>query len=196
VSDVTHGMPLVRRVVAEHRRLVYPLLIALGINVVAYAAIVYPLGQRVANVTQRERAADRELTAARAEYARANGTLTGKDRAAKELATFYSSVLPQDLTSARKLTNPRLPQLAREANLRYERASYEPIVQRDSTLKSLKIGMELAGRYADMRTFIYQLETAPEFVVIDHVELAEGGDEGDDLRVTLQLSTFYRDVAP
>ena len=55
--------------------------------------------------------------------------------------------------------------------------------------------MVLAGTYADMRDFIYQLETAPEFVVIDNVQLAEGGDGSGSLVVTLDLSTYYRDDA-
>jgi hypothetical protein len=42
-----------------------------------------------------------------------------------------------------------------------------------------------------MRTFIHQLETAPEFVVIDNVELTEE-DAGNELKVKLQLSTYYR----
>jgi hypothetical protein len=42
-----------------------------------------------------------------------------------------------------------------------------------------------------MRTFIHQLEIAPEFVVIDNVELTED-DQGNELKVKLQLSTYFR----
>jgi hypothetical protein len=45
-----------------------------------------------------------------------------------------------------------------------------------------------------MRAFIHALETAPEFVVIDNIELGQGAD-GGPLSVTLQLSTYYRDAA-
>jgi hypothetical protein len=39
------------------------------------------------------------------------------------------------------------------------------------------------------------LEIAPEFVVIDNV-VAEGGEEeGDDLAVRVDLSTYYRNGA-
>ncbi len=43
-----------------------------------------------------------------------------------------------------------------------------------------------------MRNFIHQLETAPEFVVIDNVLLAEGADGNGALEVKLELSTYYR----
>jgi Tfp pilus assembly protein PilO len=56
--------------------------------------------------------------------------------------------------------------------------------------------VELAGRYSDIRTFIHQLETAPEFVVIDTVELAEEDEESGLLNLTLGLSTYYRTAAP
>jgi Tfp pilus assembly protein PilO len=192
--DSTHGMALVRRVMAEHRRLVIPLSVALVVNVVAYIAIVYPLSQRVANVTQRDLAAEQALAQAKADYGQASGTLTGKARASTALTTFYNDVLPHDLSGARRLTYLRLAQLARESNLKFESGSYSPKVERDSTLTRLEIELVLAGSYADIRTFIHALESAPEFVVMDNVELSEGA-EGGNLAVTLQLSTYYRNTA-
>ena len=194
--DSTHGIPLLRRAGAEHRRLLVTLGVAFAANVLVYALLVYPLSQRVANVEQRDQAAEQALAQARTDHAQASGTLTGKARASAELATFYRDVLPQDLAGARRLTYLRLARLARESNLQYERASYEPSVETDSTLTRLQIQMVLSGTYADMRDFIYQLETAPEFVVIDNVQLAEGNDGNGSLVVTLDLSTYYRDVAP
>ena len=188
----THGLPLVRRAVAEHRRLVIGLGVALAANLLVYALVVYPLSERVANVAQREQAAEQALAAARAEHARASGTLTGKSRASAELTTFYADVLPQSLSGARRLTYLRLAQLARESDLIYQRATYAPVVETDSTLTRLQIQLVLSGTYANMRDFIYQLETAPEFVVIDNVRLAEGADGGGSLVVTLDLSTYFR----
>jgi len=196
VIDSTHGLPLLRRAVAEHRRLVIALAVTFAVNVLVYALVVYPLAQRVANVEQRDQAAEQALALARTEHAQASGTLTGKARASAELATFYKDVLPQDLAGARRLTYLRLARLARESNLQYERASYDPTIETDSTLTRLQIQMVLSGSYADMRDFIYQLETAPEFVVIDNVQLAEGSDENGSLVVTLDLSTYYRNEAP
>ena len=194
--DSTHGLPLLRRASAEHRRLVIPIAVAFAVNLLVYALVVYPLAQRVANVEQRDQAAEQALALARMEHAQASGTLTGKARASAELATFYTDVLPQDLAGARRLTSLRLAQLARESNLQHERASYNPTIETDSTLTRLQIQMVLSGAYADMRDFIYQLEAAPEFVVIDNVHLAEGSEGSGSLVVTLDLSTYYRNRVP
>ena len=193
-SDLPGGT-LVQRIAREHRRVVVPLAVALSVNVVLYAAVVYPLSQRVANIEQRDRTAEEQLRAAQREHAQARGTLTGKDRAAAELATFYKDVLPSDLSGARRLTHLRLAQLAREANLKFLRDTFVPKLERNRTLTQLKIEMELSGNYGDVRAFIHQLETAPEFVVIDNIELGQGAD-GGPLGVTLHLSTYYRDTAP
>jgi len=184
-------MPLVRRVLNEHRRSLVPLLVAFVINVLGYAFIVYPLSRQVADVAGRDERAARALDAARQEHAQASGTLTGKDRAATELTTFYRSVLPSDVSSARRLVYLRLHQLAREAGMRYSRMANEIVEERTSTLTRLKTEMELAGPYSSMRAFVHQLETAPEFVVIDNVELTED-DQGGELKVKLQLSTYFR----
>ena len=164
-------------------------------NVVIYAAVVYPLSQRVANIEQRDRTAEEQLLAAQREHAQASGTLTGKDRAEAELATFYTDVLPPDLSGARRLTHLRLAQLAREAHLKFLRATFVPKLERNRTLTQLRIEMELSGTYNDVRAFIHQLETSPEFVVIDNIELGQGAD-GGPLGVTLHLSTYYRETAP
>ena len=196
MSDAPHGMPLVRRTVQEHRRTLIVLGVLVLVNVIVYATVVYPLSQRVANSEQRDRAADQALALARAEHEQATGTLTGKARATTELATFYQDVLPSSLAGARRLTHLRLPQMAREANLRFDRSAYEPVDERDSTLHRLRIEMNLGGSYDAIRAFIHQLETSPEFVVIDNISLSEDGVDGGTLAVTLQMSTYYRDEAP
>lgn len=196
MSDASYGMPLVRRILQEHRRTLVVTGALLLLNVLVYAIAVYPLSQRVANSEQRDRDADQALALARAEHAQATGTLTGKARASTELATFYTDVLPASLAGARRLTHLRLPQLAREANLRFERGVYDPVEERGSTLRRLKIEMSLGGSYDAIRRFIHELESAPEFVVIDNVSLSEDGSDGGSLAVTLQMSTYYRNEAP
>jgi len=191
----SHGMPIGRRVFAEYRRLVTPLVIALVVNVLVYALFVYPLAQRVANVEQRNQQAGQALAAAQADFAQANGTLTGKDRAATELATFYKDVLPPDLSGARRLTQLRLRQVARESDLMFDRDRYEELEVRDSTLRRLRITMVLTGEYEAMRAFIHQLEASKEFVVIDNIQLTGGEEEGNTQVVTLEMSTYFRNGA-
>jgi Tfp pilus assembly protein PilO len=194
VSGPAHGTSLLRRVIAEHRRVVAPLGALLAINALVYAFGVYPLARRVANIEQRERAAETSLAQARGEHDAAAGALTGKEQATVELATFYKDVLPADYPGARRLTYLRLAQLARESGLRMRNYSSEIDDRREnSTLERVEIQINLEGDYGDIRAFLYQLDTAPEFVVIDDVRLREGGTEaGGVLDLTMQLSTYYR----
>jgi Tfp pilus assembly protein PilO len=189
--DTLHGTPLVRRVITEHRKTVTALAAALVLNIATYALVVYPLSRRVADVAGRDARAATQLRAARQEHDQAAGTLTGKDRAAIGLATFYKSVLPTNFTSARRLSFLRIFQLARESGLKIGRSSNDVVTERDSTLNRLKTEVELTGSYAAMRTFVHQLEIAPEFVVIDNVELTED-DAGGELKIKIELSTYYR----
>ena len=78
---------LARRVIAENRKPLIVLGAGLVLNVLIYAFGVYPLSQRVANVTERNQTAARALTAARAENGQAAGALTGKDRAVRGRVT-------------------------------------------------------------------------------------------------------------
>ena len=183
---------LARRVFAENRRPIVWIGAALVLNVLVYAFGVYPLSQRVANVSERNATAARALAAARLENQQASGALTGKDAAITKLAKFYSEVLPRDLASARQLTHLRLAQLARMHNLRYGRAQSEPLLDKDSKLTQLKVELNLAGSYSGVRGFLHSLETAPQFVVIDNVVLGESQESEDRVELTLAVSTYYR----
>jgi Tfp pilus assembly protein PilO len=183
---------LARRVFAENRKPIIGLGAGLAINLLVYAFGVYPLSQRVANVAERNETAARALTAARIENQQAAGALTGKDQAVTKLGKFYSEVLPRDLATARGLTHLRLAQLARMHNLRYGRAQSEPVLGKESKLTQLKVEMNLGGSYANVRAFLHGLETAPQFVVIDNVVLAESTEADDRVELTLAVSTYYR----
>jgi hypothetical protein len=184
---------LARRVFAENKKPVVWLAAGLVINVLAYGFGVYPLADRVANVTERNDTAARALASARQENEQASGALTGKDQAVTKLAKFYTDVLPVNLSSARQLTHLRLAQMARMHGLRYGRASSEPVTGRDSKLTQLKVELTLGGSYASVRAFLHDLETAPQFVVIDNVVLAESAGD-DQVELTLNLSTYYRSM--
>ena len=185
---------LLRRIALEHRKTLLSLGIALVVNVLVYALVVYPMADRVANIERTSQEAQNDLRAARAEFERANGTLTGKAKAEQELSTFYSTVLPKGLVGARRLTTLKLQQLARDNDLDMGGLSAQPVITADSTLRQLRLQMDLAGSYANMRSFIHELEVSPDFVVIDNISLREGADDGGTLVVNLELSTYYRDT--
>jgi len=91
------------------------------------------------------------------------------------------------------LTHVRVPKIAKEFNVEFYSAAVPPVTQaRESSLTRYTEKIELAGRYRDVRAFIHQLETAPEFVVIDDVSLSTEDTDGGLLLLTLQLSTYYQ----
>lgn len=183
---------MLRRILFEKRRFVVLLGLALAVNIGVYAAAVYPLATRVADADNRAARADREQRAAEREYTAARGLATSRERAETELKTFYQDVLPADLSAANRLTYLSLAQLARTSNLRVVRRTAGPDHERGSGLDRLKLALVLEGSYEDMRRFIYRLETAPEFVIIDDVAIDQGREATGDLVLTLQLSTYYR----
>jgi Tfp pilus assembly protein PilO len=188
-------MPLWRRVLTEYRRLVVVLAVLAIVNVGVFALGVYPLTARRPALERRAEQARAAQTAAQRDLAAAKAMVSSEDRAQGELKTFYQDVLPASLAGARRITYARLAQLARDANLRYGRRSYEPDAQYQGALRRLRITMVLEGEYRDVRRFIHAVESAPEFIVIEDVSLAEGAQPDAPLTLTLALATYYRDEA-
>jgi hypothetical protein len=82
--------------------------------------------------------------------------------------------------------------LARRSNVKFidRRLEVEPILK-DSRLGLLKIDTSWQGDYGSVRRFIYELESAPAFVIIDGLTLAQA-DPAQPLTLSLHLSTYYR----
>jgi hypothetical protein len=185
-------MTLVKRILIEKRAVAFPLLLALLVNVAVYALVVYPLARRASGAVDRAAKAADTLKAAERDQAAAQALVAGKARAEEELATFFDRVLPADYVSARRMTYTRLPALARRASFRYESGASEV----DTTIKSTRVGrlhsrMILQGDYESFRRFIYEVESAPDFLIIDSVVLAQS-EAAKPLVATLEVSTYYR----
>ncbi|MGE3277189.1 MAG: type 4a pilus biogenesis protein PilO [Vicinamibacterales bacterium] len=191
----TGGSVPLSRVAAEHRRWLWPLGLLLAVNLALLGLVVLPLTRAVAASEQRAAAAEAALVRAADDFRDAEATRDSKAQATTDLERFYEDVLPTDVASARRITHLRLQQLARQHGVDYQRMGATPEAVRDSSLSRLRVSMVLTGDYDDIRAFIYDLETAPEFVVIDNMMLAEGQDAQAPLSLTLELSTYYRTAA-
>jgi hypothetical protein len=185
-------MTLWRRILVEKRAAIIPLVLGIAGNIAAYALWVYPLGVKSAGAADRAAAAAQSLQAAEREYAAARALVAGKSRAEAELSTFYDKVLPGDMGAALKLTYATLPAIARKTNVKFVARRFDPDPpKKDARLGVLKAHMQWLCEYDSFRRFIYEAESAPAFVIIDEVSIAQN-DPGKPLAVTLALSTYYR----
>ena len=185
-------MTLARRIFTEKRALILPVAVAAVLNAAAYVLVVRPLELRSVNGAERAAAAKVALLAAERDQAAARALVTGTSRAGEELTTFYDKVLPADYSSARRLTYLSLYHLARKMNVTFldRKIDVEP-PKKDARVARAKITVDLQGSYQTLRQFIYELESAPEFVIIDDVTLSQN-DATKPLTLSLELSSYYR----
>jgi len=183
-----------QRILREKRRIVVPLAFLVIASAVLYAVVVFPLKRQVASAEIEARAQHDQLNAARFDLKNAKATVTGKAQADSALQRFYKDVLPADQSIARKITYTRLAQLARHANVKLEHGSNGVSQEKGSSLSKLTTTYTLTGDYRDVRKFIYSLETAPEFIVLENVVLSSAGEspQSRGLAMNLEISTYYR----
>jgi len=184
--------PLWKRALSEKRALIVPLVLGLLGNVAAYGLWVYPLGVKSAGAADRAAAAARSLQLAERELAGARELVTGKSRADQELTTFFEKVLAPSLPAARDLTYATLPSLAKKSNVKLLDRRFEiEKPEKNARLGLLKVHTAWQCDYESFRRFIYALESAPPFVIIDDVSLAQN-DPSKPLMLVIELSTYYR----
>ena len=182
----------ISRIAREYRKALIPLGILLAINVGLLIVVVLPLAQRVLSNEQRAERAAREEAAAQAAFQKAEALREGKARATRDLDTFYQQVLPADVEAARLVVQSKPRRLASAHDVHYNRGQSDTLEIKDSTLERFVTSIALSGSWDDVRGFIYELETAPEFIVIDNVAIQEGLEANAPLALAMEISTYYR----
>ena len=187
-------MKIWQRTLAEKRHIILPLAVGVIANIVLYVVVVFPLGHQVVSTEREEHAAREQLVKARQDYNNAKATVTGKQQADVALQKFYKDVLPGDGSVARRLTFTKLAELAKQANVKLEHGTAETTREKESTLKKLTTRYTLTGNYPDVRRFIYSLETAPEFIVLEKIELSSSSETqtARAVAMNLEIATYFR----
>ena len=180
------------RVLADHRRWLVPVGVVLIINIVVLALVVLPLRRSVQSGAARADVSAQSLREAITDLKDAEATRDSQAQASQDLDRFYASVLPSDLSEARRMTHLKLSQLARAHDVEFRSGAATTEALRDSTLEHLLVNYSLIGNWDDIRQMIYEIETGPDFVVIDNVRLVEGSEANAPLSLELDLSTYYR----
>jgi len=179
------------RVITEHRRWLLPVGIVLAINLGVLIFVVMPLRQAVVNGTARADASERSLREAMADLKLAEATRDGQSQASADLDKFYAAVLPADISNARRVALLKFAQMARSHGVDFQSSAASPETLRESSLERLHVTYQLTGDWDDIRQLIYAIETGPDFVVIDNVQLVET-QANATLSLNLDLSTYYR----
>jgi Tfp pilus assembly protein PilO len=189
-------MSLARRVYRERRGIVLPLLLLTAASVGMLALGVFPLSRHVAGLESDAVDANLALKLARADELKARHEQTAKARAEGDLQKFYVEVLPRDFIAATQLTNQHLDQWARENKIAFSSGQFRPakLDEKSKTRLTKMTGkVTLKGRYEGILNFLYQVETAEEFIVIEEVNLNQPGsnDTGTSLELDLVVSTYF-----
>ena len=189
-------MTLWRRIYRERRGLVLPLLLITALSVGALALGVFPLSRHVAGLESDAADANLALKLAKADALKAQHERSSKERAEIDLQKFYAEILPTDFVTASQLTTKSLLQWARESGIGFSSGQFRPakLDEKSKTRLTKMTGkVTLKGGYPGIRRFLYRVETAEEFIVIEEVNLNQPGssDTGTNLELDLVVSTYF-----
>ena len=184
-------MILIRRILIEKRLPIAIVAGAIALDVALYVYAVYPWTIKVANAEQRSASAEQALSSIQQNYVAALKTTETKKQVDAKLHDFYVNVLPRDHAAARSITLQRLSELSADSNLMLDRRTSGSENGNGTELATLRTTMLLTGEYQNIRDFIYSLETAPEFIIIEEMSLSKKTEGALLLTLTLEFSTYY-----
>jgi Tfp pilus assembly protein PilO len=187
-------MSLWRRVYQERRAVMLPLVIFLVASAIVLGVVVLPLAQNVSTLEADAQNASTNLIRARFKDKQAKDALGSKDRADEELKKFYAEILPTAGAGARRVI-AFLRATADQNGVQFNSSNLDQKPVDDSQLMRVTGNVTLTGTYANMRKFLYVVETAEEFVVVESVGLKQESDTragaAGRLEVNLDVATYY-----
>ena len=187
-------MNLWRRIYREQSTVVVPSLVLLLVGAAIFGLGVFPLSANVASLQGDAQNASTGLLRARLLEKQAKDASGSKTRADEELHKFYGEILPANATGARRVMS-FLERTAEADGLRFEHSQLEESEVKDSQLLRMTGKVTLVGEYPNIRKFLYSVETAEEFVVVESVGLSQTTDlrsaNSVRLEVTLDVATYY-----
>jgi Tfp pilus assembly protein PilO len=189
-------MRLYARVYHERRRVVLPLLVLLVANLAVLALVIFPLQRRVSAAADAEFRALAQMENAKREDTDARMAQSRKQEVDVELARFYKEIMPRDLAAAQVLTQLWLATVARNNGVLFQQSTDRHAEVRDSRLTKVTSEATLSGTYRDIRRFLYAVESAPEFVIIEEVQLGDTGtsaqmNQKGELEIAIKASTYF-----
>jgi len=186
-------MKLLGRIFAERRAVMVPLVIFLLANIGVLLGVVWPMQRAVNGADEARYQATMSLANARKVETEWKAKRNSKDRADIELRKFYAEVLPVNFRGAVNVSNFFLQGVAADSKLILRSGTWEPEPIKGSRLTKVTGTVTLLGDYANIRRFLYEVETAQEFVVIERVALSEANAVQNDTRLelTLTVATYY-----
>ena len=190
-------MSLWRRIFAERRSVLVPLIVLIVIDVLLIAAGLLPLKRAVTTDTAAAEAARFSTALSTQRLRQMQGARSSRDRAEKELSTFYGKVLPTNQPAASRLVLLEVSKLARENNLTLKGRTWEDAPMKDGGLQRLTTKVELIGDYAAIRRFLYDVETSEAFLAIRSVQLSQAAlasqqQNTGQLQLAVEIATYYR----
>ena len=184
-------MTLLKRILQEKRTLVTIVAVILALDL-GLSLLVYQWSNKVSQTETRAISAEGLLVQANTSYDAISETIDNKAIADSNLQRFYADVLPVGLANARIISSQFLVKLVEDTNLVLERETNAVDKESGSRLARLRTTMVLAGEYEDIRQFIFELETAVEFILIEEVILSQGDESDAELVLRLGIATYYR----
>jgi len=191
-------MTLWRRIFAERRSVLVPLVALLVIDAALLGAVVLPLKNAVTGNTAAAEEAHFATAVATQRLKQMQNARASRDRAEQELAKFYGQVLPASQAAAGKVVLVEVSRLARENNLTLGARTFDDAPIKDSPLQRLTTKVELLGDYPAILHFIYDVETSETFLTIRSVQLSQANQQkaaSGQLQLALEIATYYRSAA-
>lgn len=167
-----------------------PALLFFLANATAYSIYRFGFADRVAALEEDMDERREELAPLQQEGQRLQRLIQRAESNQRLIQQLYAEKFPTRSAGMTRM-QAEVKRLARQAGLDPRDFSYPEEAIEEHGLIKRSFLFSVHGTYVELRRFINLLELSPSFLTLEQVTLSGGGEDGEELQISLRLSTLF-----
>ena len=169
------------------------LLGALALNLAVWFLVNQPLNVAIRRATEQVRALRDDRGGRREEVTYLGDARSWIDSQSRTVSLFFDKILSgkaERMVSVQR----ELREIGKRNGIKTDSIGYSHLPVEDTEdMVRFTASFPLNGSYSNLRSFIRDVESARNFLIIDSIDLTKSREGGVILALTIQVSTMFRD---
>ena len=174
------------------RRWVFVLLGVLALNLLAYLVFTLPRSLQQRGLASRREVLNKEIDLERQRIVGVRETADAIEANTRDTKRFFAEMVPTH-QAGMVSTLQAIEKLASDQGLKLGQQGFSSEPVKGLPLERLKVTMPMEGSYQQLVAFLAGLEGRPDaFLTLDQISVRGGGQGGDQAKLDLVLSCYFR----
>lgn len=169
----------------------YAAILLIAANIIFLQLVTLPWARKVQDLGQLQREREERIAAEKKAFDDLSTRKKDLDDTLGDVSEFFDHMLVGEKDGYDRVRRA-LGKLADETGTSINSIGYSLEAKGPRQLQSMSLSFSVTGSYDQIRQFLRGIERSSVFLCVDSVDLTSGGNEADQVALSLRLSTLFK----